>query len=161
MGLLDIDINKETPITSEYLIQNKYMSNGLGIYKKIVEICSKDLIKISGLGRPVKYRMTTFDYEYNICTKNLMLRIPAIESWWYIKGVKPFKPDHTWSTEYPNYDGRQLHALLHDFSTFPNGAWISRDCMMFQNIINESDLELVINRLEQLAIDCNIVIENH
>lgn len=157
MGLLDIE-NKDTPITSEYLIQNKYMSNGLGIYKKIVEICSKDLIKVSGLGRPVKYRMTTFDYKYNICTKNLMLRIPAIESWWYIKGIPT---SHGWHTEYPNYDGRQLYALLHDISTFPNGAWISRDCMMFQNIINESDLELVINRLEQLAIDCNIVIEYH
>lgn len=158
MGLLDID-NKEIPITSEYLIQNKYISNGLGIYEKTVEICSKNLNGMGGM--PVKYRMTTFDYQYNICTKNLMIIIPAIESWWYIKGVKPFKPGHTWSTEYPNYDGRQLYALLHDFSTFPNGTWISRECMMFQNIINESDLELVINHLEQLALDCNIVIENH
>lgn len=153
MGLLDIE-NKDTPITSEYLIQNKYMSNGFGIYKKIVEPCLKDLRGMGGM--PVKYRMTTFNYEYNICTKNLMLRIPAIESWWYIKGIPSSQ-----STEYPNYDGRQFYALLHDFSTFPNGAWIARDCMMFQNIINESDLELVINRLEQLALDCNIVIENH
>lgn len=155
MGLLDIE-NKETPITSEYLIQNKYISNGFGIYKKTVELCCKDLRGMAGM--PVKYRMTTFNYEYNICTKNLMLRIPAIESWWYIKGIPT---SHGWSTEYPNYDGRQLYALLHDFSTFPNGAWIARDCMMFQHIINESDLELVINRLEQLALDCNIVIENH
>lgn len=158
MGLLDIDINKEIPITSEYLIQNKYVSNGFGIYKKTVEICSKDLCGMGGM--PVKYRMTTFDYQYNTCTKNLMIIIPAIESWWYIK-IKNVKSSHGWSTEYPNYDGRQLYALLHDFSTFPNGAWIARDCMMFQHIINESDLELVINRLEQLALDCNIVIENH
>lgn len=156
MGLLDIDINKDTPITSEYLIQNKYISNGFGIYKKIVELCSKDLIRVGGLGSPVKYRMTTFDYKYNTCTKNLMINIPAIESWWYIKNVKSSRG---WSTEYPNYDGRQFYALLH--STFPNGAWIAKDCMMFQNIINESDLELIINCLEQLALDCNIVIENH
>ena len=155
MGLLDIE-NKDIPITSEYLIQNKYINNGLGIYKKIVEPCSKDLIGMGG--KPVKYRMTTFDYEYNICTKNLMIIIPAIESWWYIKGIHS---SHGWTTEYPNYDGRQFYALLHDFSTFPNGAWISRDRMMFPNIINESDLELIINRLEQLALDCNIVIENH
>lgn len=149
MGLLDIE-NKDIPITSEYLIQNKYVSNGFGIYKKIVELCSKDLIGMGGM--PVKYRMTTFDYKYNICTKNLMIIIPAIESWWYIQGIH---------SSHPNYSGRQFYALLHDFSTFPNGAWISRDCMMFPNIINESDLELVINRLEQLALDCNIVIENH
>jgi hypothetical protein len=155
MGLLDIDI-KDIPITSEYLIQNKYVSNGLGIYKKTVEICSKDLRGWGGM--PVKYRMTTFNYEYNICTKNLMLRIPEIESWWYIKDVPT---NRGWSTEYPNYDGRQLYALLHDSSTFPNGAWIARDCMMFQNIINEFDLKLVISSLEQLALDCNIVIENH
>lgn len=157
MGLLDID-NKEIPITSKYLIQNKYISNGFGIYKKTVELCSKDLIRMGGLGKPVKYRMTTFKYEYNTCTKNLMINIPTIESWWYIKNVKS---SYGWSTEYPNYDGRQFYALLHDSSTFPNGAWIARDCMMFQNIINESDLELVINRLEQLALDCNIVIEKH
>ena len=158
MGLLDIEINKDTPITSEYLTQNKYISNGFGIYKKTVEICSKDLIKVGGIGKPVKYRMTTFKYEYNTCTKNLMIIIPAIESWWDIKGVKL---NYGWSTEYPNYDGRGFYALLHDFSTFPNGAWIARDCMMFQNIINESDLELVINSLEQLALNCNIVIENN
>ena len=156
MGLLDIDVNKETPITSKYLIQNKYISNGFGIYKKTVELCCKDLRGMAGM--PVKYRMTTFNYEYNTCTKNLMIIIPAIESWWYIKGI-PTR--HGWFTEQPNYDGRQLYALLHDFSTFPNGTWIARDCMMFPNIINESDLELVINRLEQLALDCNIVIENH
>ena len=157
MGLLDIDIN-DTPITNEYLIQNKYMyiSNGFGIYKKTVELCSKDLTWMGGTS--VQYRMTTFDYEYNICTKNLIIIIPAIESWWYVKDVKS---GYGWSTEYPNFDGRKLYALLHDYSTFPNGAWISRDCMMFQKIINESDLELVINRLEQLALDCNIVIENH
>lgn len=156
MGLLDIDINKEVPITSEYLTQNKYISNGLGIYKKTVEICSKDLRGMTGM--PIKYRMTNFDYEYNTCTKNLMLRIPAIESWWYVKDVKS---GYGWSTEYPNFDGRKLYALLQDSSTFPNGAWIARDCMMFQEIINKFDLELVINRLEQLALDCNIVIENH
>lgn len=155
MGLLDIDI-KDTPITSEYLTQNKYISNGLGIYKKTVEICSKNLNAAGGA--PVEHRMTTFKYEYNTCTKNFMIIIPAIESWWYIKGI-PTR--YGWRTEYPNYDGRQLYALLHDFSTFPNGAWIARDCMMFQKIINKSDMELVINRLEQLALDCNIVIENH
>ena len=35
MGLLDIDINKEIPITSEYLIQNKYMKNNLKKKKEI------------------------------------------------------------------------------------------------------------------------------
>lgn len=87
-----------------------------------------------------------------------MIIIPAIESWWYIKGIPS---SHGWFTEHPNYDGRQLYALLHDSSAFPNGAWIARDCMMFQNIINEFDLKLVISSLEQLALDCNIVIENH
>lgn len=154
MGLLDIDINKDTPITGEYLIQNKYISNGYGIYKKTVEICNKDLIGLGGI--PVKYKMTTFDYQYNICTKNLMIIIPAIESWWYVKGIQ---------SDHHNLGGRQFYAqfytILHDFSTFPNGAWIARDCMMFQKIINESDLELVINSLEQLALNYNIVIENH
>ena len=146
MGLLDIS-TADICITDEYLKKQGYRDNGFGIYSKSVDICSCDF---TGLGyvEPIHYKLTTFTYQYNICTKCFHIIVPVHGSWWFLtQRCDRGKVEHQ-----KFYD--ELHSL-------PTGCWITLDCLMFQKINNEFDLELIINYIEQLAINCNITFRSN
>ena len=146
MGLLDIS-TADICITDEYLKKHGYHDNSFGIYSKSVDICSCDF---HGLGyvEPIHYKLTTFTYQYNICTKCFYITVPVHGSWWFLtQRCDSCKVEHQ-----KFYDA--LHSL-------PTGCWITIDCLMFQKVNNEFDLELIINHIKQLAMDCNMALRSN
>lgn len=146
MGLLDIS-TADIRITDEYLKKRGYHDNSFGIYSKSVDICSHDFHGL-GYAEPIHYRLTSFIYQYNICTKSFYITIPVHSSWWFL----------TPRGDSDKVEHQKFYDALH---SLPSGCWITIDCLMFQNVNNEFDLELIINHIKQLAMDCNMALRSN